>query len=184
MWVFIRILQKRKKVLILLKPFSLSVNVSWLILVLCMSDWPSGTEKFLGQIFPMHLCFTLSQIVPKLRQKWRNKWVRHRRRADWLCLPALLKQRIITGALHSNASSDHVTFDHALGMINNLKELSRWNEFWSKKGKYKKKKRNAWPSKETLSLKKKSTLRFFQLNSWVYLIVLQKKKSHQLHWTI
>lgn len=46
------------------------------------------------------------------------------RRAAWLCLPALLKERIITGALPSNASNDHVSFDCAQGMINKLEELS------------------------------------------------------------
>lgn len=47
------------------------------------------------------------------------------RRAAWLRLPALLKERIITGALHSNASNDHVSFDCVWGMINKLEELSR-----------------------------------------------------------
>lgn len=47
------------------------------------------------------------------------------RRAARLCLPALLKERIITGALHSNASNDHVSFDCAWGMINKPDELSR-----------------------------------------------------------
>ncbi len=47
------------------------------------------------------------------------------RRAAWLHLPALLKERVITGAFHSNASNDHVSFDCARGMINKLEEPSR-----------------------------------------------------------
>lgn len=51
-----------------------------------------------------------------MTETWEGK------RAAWLCLPASLKERIITGALHSNASNDHVSFDHAWGMINKLVE--------------------------------------------------------------
>lgn len=47
------------------------------------------------------------------------------RRAAWRHSPALLKERIITGALHSNASNDHVSFDCVRGMINKLEELLR-----------------------------------------------------------
>lgn len=36
----------------------------------------------------------------------------------------MLKERIITGALHSNASNDRVSFDCAWGMINKLRKLS------------------------------------------------------------
>ena len=56
------------------------------------------------------------------------------RRAAWFHLPALLKQRMITGVLHSNASNDHVVFDHAHGMINKLEALAGWN--WLKKNSF------------------------------------------------
>lgn len=46
-------------------------------------------------------------------------------RAAWFYSPALLKERIITGALHSNASNDYVSFDCVWGMINKLEELPR-----------------------------------------------------------
>lgn len=56
-------------------------------------------------------------------------------RAGWLHLPALLEERIITQALNSNASNDHVTLDCAWGMINKPEEPSR-NLTWplGKKG--------------------------------------------------
>lgn len=44
-----------------------------------------------------------------------------------LTLPALLKQIMISGVLHSNASNDHVSFDYARGMINKLEALTCWN---------------------------------------------------------
>lgn len=47
------------------------------------------------------------------------------RRAAWFHSPALLKERIITGALRCNASNDHVSFDCAWGMINKLEEHAR-----------------------------------------------------------
>jgi len=53
-----------------------------------------------------------------MTETWEGK------RAGWLHLPALLKERIITGALHSNASNGHVSFDCAWGMIYKPEELS------------------------------------------------------------